>query len=80
MCTGSWLQVDGLGDGVMIEGPQELDFLVRTSFGMLQGCRMRNTKTVSASVSGLAPDSDELVLVTLVSYNHCGPCSECTPH
>lgn len=33
----------------MIEGPQDLDFLVRTSFGMLQGCRMRNTKTVSAS-------------------------------
>ncbi|GAQ85883.1 4-hydroxy-3-methylbut-2-en-1-yl diphosphate synthase [Klebsormidium nitens] len=39
------LLVDGLGDGVMIEGPQDLDFLVRTSFGMLQGCRMRNTKT-----------------------------------
>lgn len=43
-CAGALL-VDGLGDGVMIEGPQELNFLRTTSFGMLQGSRMRNTKT-----------------------------------
>lgn len=41
------VQVDGLGDGVLLEAPgQDLDFLRTTSFGMLQGCRMRNTKTV----------------------------------
>lgn len=40
------LFVDGLGDGVFLEAPdQEFDFLRTTSFGMLQGCRMRNTKT-----------------------------------
>jgi hypothetical protein len=39
--------VDGLGDGVMLEAAdQDFDFLRNTSFGMLQGCRMRNTKTV----------------------------------
>lgn len=38
--------VDGLGDGVMLEAiDQDFDFLRNTSFGMLQGCRMRNTKT-----------------------------------
>ncbi|KAG1675454.1 hypothetical protein FOA52_001753 [Chlamydomonas sp. UWO 241] len=47
--TGSWLGgllVDGLGDGALIEAPAEdLDFLRTTSFGLLQGSRMRNTKT-----------------------------------
>lgn len=39
-------QVDGYGDGLVIECPSEdLDFLRTTSFGLLQGCRMRNTKT-----------------------------------
>merc|ERR1712157_570946 len=40
--------VDGLGDGVIIESEgnaHELEFLRLTSFGMLQGCRMRSTKT-----------------------------------
>jgi len=42
--------VDGLGDGVFLEAAdQDFDFLRSTSFGMLQGCRMRNTKTVSSS-------------------------------
>lgn len=42
--------VDGLGDGVLLEAAdQDFDFLRNTSFGMLQGCRMRNTKTVSSS-------------------------------
>jgi (E)-4-hydroxy-3-methylbut-2-enyl-diphosphate synthase len=41
------LLVDGLGDGVLIEAPdQDFDFLRNTSFNLLQGCRMRNTKTV----------------------------------
>eukprot|EP00245_Coleochaete_scutata_P012910 TRINITY_DN509_c0_g1_i1.p1 TRINITY_DN509_c0_g1~~TRINITY_DN509_c0_g1_i1.p1 ORF type:complete len:747 (+),score=186.42 TRINITY_DN509_c0_g1_i1:339-2243(+) len=40
------LLVDGLGDGVLLEAEdQDFEFLRRTSFGMLQGCRMRNTKT-----------------------------------
>jgi len=43
------LLCDGLGDGVMVE-PQpaatfSLDYLRTTSFGLLQGSRMRNTKT-----------------------------------
>lgn len=41
------LLVDGLGDGVLLEAPdQDFDFLRSTSFNLLQGCRMRNTKTV----------------------------------
>lgn len=41
------LLVDGLGDGVLLEAAdQDFDFLRTTSFGLLQGCRMRNTKTV----------------------------------
>jgi len=47
--TGSWvggLLVDGMGDGALIEAPhEELDFLRTTSFGLLQGSRMRNVKT-----------------------------------
>jgi len=40
------LLVDGLGDGLMLEASdQDFDFLRNTSFGLLQGCRMRNTKT-----------------------------------
>lgn len=41
------LLVDGLGDGVMLEAlDQDSEFLRDTSFNLLQGCRMRNTKTV----------------------------------
>ncbi|XP_047317223.1 4-hydroxy-3-methylbut-2-en-1-yl diphosphate synthase (ferredoxin), chloroplastic [Impatiens glandulifera] len=40
------LLVDGLGDGVLLEAPdQDFDFIRNTSFNLLQGCRMRNTKT-----------------------------------
>ena len=40
------LLVDGLGDGVLLECPSEdAEFLRTTSFGLLQGSRMRNTKT-----------------------------------
>ncbi|CAH1437948.1 unnamed protein product [Lactuca virosa] len=40
------LLVDGLGDGILLEAPdQDFEFLRNTSFNLLQGCRMRNTKT-----------------------------------
>ncbi len=43
------LLTDGLGDGVMVEQVDSeaftLDFLRKTSFSLLQGCRMRSTKT-----------------------------------
>ncbi|KAI0510216.1 hypothetical protein KFK09_010817 [Dendrobium nobile] len=40
------LLVDGLGDGILIEAQDhDFDFLRDTSFNLLQGCRMRNTKT-----------------------------------
>ena len=40
------LLCDGLGDGVLVECPSaDLAFLRTTSFGLLQGSRMRNTKT-----------------------------------
>ncbi|KAL9679602.1 hypothetical protein QQ045_017468 [Rhodiola kirilowii] len=40
------LLVDGLGDGLLLEAPDhDFDFLRNTSFNLLQGCRMRNTKT-----------------------------------
>lgn len=40
------LMVDGRGDGLAIEcATEDLDFLRTTSFGLLQGCRMRNVKT-----------------------------------
>ncbi|CAG9462715.1 unnamed protein product [Pedinophyceae sp. YPF-701] len=40
------LLVDGRGDGVCIECPSEsIEYVRLTSFGLLQGSRMRNTKT-----------------------------------
>eukprot|EP00967_Tisochrysis_lutea_P141324 scaffold259544_cov26-Tisochrysis_lutea.AAC.2 len=43
------LLCDGLGDGVLVEpmeaGAFEMDVLRTASFGLLQGSRMRNTKT-----------------------------------
>ncbi|XP_015935739.1 4-hydroxy-3-methylbut-2-en-1-yl diphosphate synthase (ferredoxin), chloroplastic [Arachis duranensis] len=40
------LLVDGLGDGILLEAPdKDFEFLRNTSFNLLQGCRMRNTKT-----------------------------------
>ncbi|MFS7957092.1 putative (E)-4-hydroxy-3-methylbut-2-enyl-diphosphate synthase (ferredoxin) [Helianthus anomalus] len=40
--------VDGLGDGILSEAPdQDFEFLRNTSFNLLQGCRMRNTKTIA---------------------------------
>lgn len=41
------LLVDGLGDGILLEASdKDFDFVRNTSFNLLQGCRMRNTKTV----------------------------------
>lgn len=39
------LLCDGLGEGVWLEGPYEIDFLRRLSFGILQAARMRMSKT-----------------------------------
>lgn len=40
------LLVDGLGDGIMISAPgYDVNLLRTTSFGLLQGCRMRSVKT-----------------------------------
>ena len=40
------MMVDGLGDGLVIECvTEDLEFVRITSFGLLQGCRMRNIKT-----------------------------------
>lgn len=42
------LLVDGLGDGIMLDAPRSnfsLSDLRLTSFALLQGSRMRNTKT-----------------------------------
>lgn len=36
---------DGLGDGIWIEGPYEIDFLRNLSFNILQAARMRTSKT-----------------------------------
>lgn len=36
---------DGLGDGIWLEGPYEIDFLRNLSFGILQAARMRTFKT-----------------------------------
>ena len=42
---GGSLFVDGLGDGVLVDAPFDVDFLRSASFGLLQGSRMRNVKT-----------------------------------
>jgi len=42
---GGALLVDALGDGVCVDAPFDVDFLRAASFGLLQGCRMRNVKT-----------------------------------
>ncbi|WVY99351.1 hypothetical protein V8G54_025421 [Vigna mungo] len=40
------LLVDGLGDGLLLEAlDKDFEFIRNTSFNLLQGCRMRNTKT-----------------------------------
>jgi (E)-4-hydroxy-3-methylbut-2-enyl-diphosphate synthase len=39
------LLCDGLGEGIWIEAPYEIDFLRNLSFGILQAARMRSSKT-----------------------------------
>ena len=39
------LLIDGLGDGIYIEGPYKIDFLRKLSFNILQAARMRIFKT-----------------------------------
>ena len=39
------LLCDGLGDGLWLEGPYEVDFLRQLSFNILQAARMRTSKT-----------------------------------
>lgn len=39
------LLCDGLGDGLLLEAPYELEFLRNLSFGILQAARMRTSKT-----------------------------------
>ncbi len=36
---------DGLGDGILIEGPYDIEFLRNLSFNILQAARMRTSKT-----------------------------------
>ena len=60
MSTGSEvgaLLVDGLGDGIAVACPsQDLSFLRNMSFGVLQGSRMRNTKTGNITISYISWD------------------------
>ncbi|MEC7839145.1 MAG: (E)-4-hydroxy-3-methylbut-2-enyl-diphosphate synthase [Chlamydiota bacterium] len=39
------LLCDGFGEGVLIDGPYEIEFLLSLSFGILQSARMRTVKT-----------------------------------
>ncbi|KAK1409913.1 hypothetical protein QVD17_36443 [Tagetes erecta] len=44
--NGGALLVDGLGDGILLEAPDhDFDFIRKTCFSLLQGCKMRSTKT-----------------------------------
>jgi len=57
--------VDGMGDGILIEAPQtEVGFLRTTSFGLLQGSRMRNTKTEYVSCPSCGRTLFDLQTVT----------------
>jgi len=57
--------VDGNGDGILIESPSnELEFVRTTSFGLLQGSRMRNTKTEYVSCPSCGRTLFDLQTVT----------------
>lgn len=58
--------VDGNGDGVLIEskGIKDVEFLRLTSFGLLQGSRMRNIKTEYVSCPSCGRTLFDLQLVT----------------
>jgi len=69
---GGSMLVDGLGDGVMLEGPQDLDYLRTTSFGLLQGSRMRNTKTEFVSCPSCGRTLFDLQEVTAAIASRTG--------
>jgi len=56
--------VDGNGDGVLMQAPLPLEFLRLSSFGLLQGCRMRNTKTEYVSCPSCGRTLFDLQTVT----------------
>ncbi|KAM7462258.1 hypothetical protein LguiA_030379 [Lonicera macranthoides] len=62
------LLVDGFGEGLLLEAPEQyFDFLRNTYFNLLQGCRMRNTKTQESSVSCVTLSSIIKILTNLVT-------------
>ncbi|KAM7476126.1 hypothetical protein LguiB_023369 [Lonicera macranthoides] len=63
------LLIDRFGDGLLLEAPdQDFDFLGNTSFNLLQGCRMRNIKTIFTSrSSGPAPCGFGIYLLTILT-------------
>jgi len=57
--------VDGNGDGILIESPSnDPEFMRTTSFGLLQGSRMRNTKTEYVSCPSCGRTLFDLQTVT----------------
>lgn len=66
------LLVDGLGDGLLLEAPdKDFDFIRNTSFNLLQGCRMRNTKTV-----GVLSECNKIghIMKKMMVLNNCCQC------
>lgn len=68
---------DGNGDGVLIEQvgetkPFSVDFLRTTSFSLLQGCRMRNTKTEFVSCPSCGRTLFDLQDTTAEIMKHTG--------
>lgn len=66
------LLVDGLGDGLLLEAPdKDFDFIRNTSFNLLQGCRMRNTKTV-----GVLSECNKIghIMKKMIVLNNCCKC------
>lgn len=71
------LLVDGLGDGVFLEAAdQEFEFLRDTSFNLLQGCRMRNTKTVGSCFFGLFNDMATSFCISGGQHRDTATCSK----
>jgi (E)-4-hydroxy-3-methylbut-2-enyl-diphosphate synthase len=67
------LLVDGLGDGVLVEAPSvPLDAVRSLSFGMLQGSRMRSTKTDFVSCPSCGRTLFDLQEVTRMIQDRTG--------
>ena len=78
------LLVDGLGDGLLLEAPdKDFDYLRNTSFNLLQGCRMRNTKTVGSFLTKYNRTYHEETMVLnnrctcLISFQEYVSCPSC---